>query len=478
MKKRVWLQNIAGFSLVVCLLAGCGGEYAGMSENKTVSGSAVSGSVVSGSAVTDKAAEKKDQWCNDRNLYYYEYGGKYEEDFIIVERDKEKGSERKFKVKNGNGILYVDNDWIYYIRSIWDEEEAFDQFWRAPVEADGISCHVNWKKEELILEEDEGIDGVSKQNLWIFCNARWIAYVTSDGEYRQYDMEKKKFISQNIQKSGELACMPQGNAKGAIVDFSERSFWLDGSTGKLVRFENCRKSECVSSRFSLEEGIFMTDFYREDDDSREVVGTGVDLYHYPDDSHPQGWTESLISNEEERELLTKEGFFDHAKGEEGIDYWLNTVRIFVREQTLYQQIEFHMEEDGVIYQNVVMLSCRLGEKESLQVDRTLSKMMENPKENQKVFRKYWGQAGGSDKTLFLSRGLCVDMTEKYAFFMLSDEKTKECQLVSYEFDSGKSRVLDEEDEEWYLLYRDRSSHPAENVQAWINYMPDNGVIDG
>lgn len=467
--------------LLTGLLSGCGGEYAGGSgEIGGVSGGAVSGQAVSGPAVSEnRSEEKKLQWCNDTNLYYYEYDD--DENFIIVERNKEDGSERKFTVKDGNGILYVDNEWIYYIRSLWrNGENEGDQFWRAPMATKGGICHADWKREESILEEEDGIDGVRKGNDWIFCNDRWIAYVTGKGEYRQYDMKEKKMVPQTVQAAEKFdARMSQGNARGAIVDFVENTYWLDGSTGKLVPFKNqAKEDEKVShdAYFILNEGIAMTDFCRYDENDNYVfLGTGIDFYHYPDENHTKGWTEQLVSTEEEKTLLEKEGFLKYMEDEES---WYNTVRIFARGQTIYQEIEFRGKEDGVVYKDMVMLSYRLGQKGSLQVDRALTEAMRNPEDNQKVFCKIWGNAGGSGKARFFSNGLCVYMTERYAFLIQSDEKTEEWQLVSYEFDSGKTKVLDKEDEEWYLLYEDQSSHPAEEdcIGVWINYMPDNGGL--
>lgn len=461
--------------LLTGLLSGCGGEYAGVSgENGGVSGGAVSGQAVS----ENRSEEKKLQWCNDTNLYYYEYDD--DENFIIVERNKEDGSERKFTVKNGNGILYVDNEWIYYIRSLWRDcdEETTDQFWRAPMATKGGICHADWKREELILEEDDGIDGVREGNDWIYCNDRWIAYVTGEGEYRQYDMKEKKMVPQTVQSAEEFdACMSQGNARGAIVDFVENTYWLDGSTGKLFPYQDSVKEDIgYYNEFVLSEGICMTDFYQSDEEDNPVfLGTGIDFYHYPDETHTEGWTEQLVSTEEEKALLEKEGFLKYMEEEES---WYETVRIFARGQTIYQEIEFRWKEGGVVYKDMVMLSCQLGQKGSLQVDRALTEAMRNPEDNQKVFRKIWGNAGGGGKARFLSNGLCVYMTERYAFLIQSDGKTEEWQLVSYEFDSGKTKVLDKEDEEWYLLYEDRSAHPAEEdyIGAWINYMPDNGGL--
>lgn len=60
------------------------------------------------------------------------------------------------------------------------------------------------------------------------------------------------------------------------------------------------------------------------------------------------------------------------------------------------------------------------------------------------------------------------MTADHAFFLLADEKTADDQLVSYAFETGETKVLDKKDDEWYLY------HPTEELQMYINYMPNNG----
>ena len=120
-----------------------------------------------------------------------------------------------------------------------------------------------------------------------------------------------------------------------------------------------------------------------------------------------------------------------------------------------------------------MLRFDMEKKGSLIVDQELTQCLKNPEENQKVFRKYWSNAGGSDKAVFFSRGLCVDMTADHAFFLLADVKTAEDQLVSYDFATGETKVLDKKDDEWYLPYCHEHDHPAEEPQMYTDYMPNN-----
>lgn len=473
-------KKIAGF---LCLLSaagfliGCGGEFAGISGDGAVSGGAISGGAVSGEAVSGQAVVREGsqnpqgEFCNDWNVYYSKYE---EEDYwktIITERNWKDHSERKTVIKGAAVICYVDNEWIYFTgeREVMKEDKEVDQFWRAPMEPVGDHRQVNWKKKELILEDGDRIWGPSGHGTYIFCNGRWIAYISKRAELKRYDVEKKKFVNEKV---NDVYTM-DGNGRGAFIrsyqaekDSGGEDYILDGDTGELIPIPD--QPEGYNNVFFEEEGIFFTDpgCYNNEEDVYTYLEKEVVMYHYPDSSHPQGWREILISPGEIEELLAKEGFAEQIKKAE--DSWWSTTNVFVREKILYLQLEFRWKKEKVVCRDMKILRFDMEKKGSLMVDQELTQCLKNPEENQKVFRKYWSNAGGSDKAMFFSRGLCVDMTADHAFFLLADEKTADDQLVSYAFETGETKVLDKKDDEWYLY------HPAEEPQMYINYMPNNG----
>lgn len=476
MKKKIacflCVLSAAGF------LAGCGGEFAGVSRDGTVSGGAVSGEAVSGQAVRQGSQSPQGEFCNDWNVYYSRYD-KDCQNIIITERNWKNHSERRAVIKDGDVICYVDNEWIYFtsVREATQEDkeaDQFGQFWRAPMEPAGDHRQVNWKKKELILEDGDGIYPPSGHSNYSFCNGGWIAYITRRGELKRYDVEKKKFADEKVND----VFMMDGNARGAFIcsykseeDYAE-DYILDGDTGEVIPIPGL--PEGYNHVFFEEEGIFFTDpgCYNDEEDVYTYLEKEVVMYHYPDSSHPQGWREVLISPGEIEELLTKEGFAEQIKKTE--DSWWSTTNVFVRGKTLYLQLEFRWKKEKVVCRDMKMLRFDMEKKGSLMVDQELTQCLKNPEENQKVFRKYWSNAGGSDRSIFFSRGLCVDMTADNAFYLLADVKTAEDQLVSYAFATGETKVLDKKDDEWYLPYCHEHDHPAEEPQMYTDYMPNNG----
>ncbi|MCI8365185.1 MAG: hypothetical protein HFG34_09590 [Eubacterium sp.] len=445
---------------VLCLV-GCGGELAGISGDGAVSGGAVSEQAV----VSEKTQNLQGEFCNDWNVYYTEYDNEDWTKLTITERNWKDHSERRVTIKDGDSICYVDNNWIYYTCGCEvEEDETADQFWRAPMEPAGDHRQVNWKKKELILEEKDRINGPLGHTSYSFCNGRWIAYLTRRGELKRYDMEKKKF-AEIVKDFNSMS----GNGRGALIE-GKKDYILDGNTGEVMPIPD--QPENYANVFFEEEGMFFTDPYcYDEEDEYTDLEKEVVMFHYPDSSHPQGWREILIAPGEIEELLTKEGSAEQIKKAE--DSWWRTTDVFVREKTLYLQLEFRWKKEKVIYRDMKILRFDMEKKGSLMVDQELTQCLENPEENQKVFRKYWSNAGGSDRSIFFSRGLCVGMTEDYAFFLLADKKTADDQLVSYAFETGETKVLDKKEDEWYLLYCHREYHPAEEPQMFTDYMPNN-----
>ncbi len=456
------------------IFCGCGGEYAGRSENAGVSGGAVSASAVSGQAVSDQAAspqavfgtgkKEKHLYSNDTNVYYVDWESETGSD-TLVERNLSTGAEKKMVLKDLGELLFVDNDWIYY----YVYEDKADVFYRAPMEKKGDSLHVNLEKEEALFSEEDGVYGMYKADHGPFCNAKWIAYATTDGKLCRYDIGRRESLS----PLGDYATMgDQASMDGVVVHLGSgedyECDWLDGDSGKLVRIPMPEEETYYGARTSVSGvGVFFADSYTYDEEDDPVEKMDLCLWHTPDASHPEGWTEVITKGEEIRSLL---------KGREDIDEKasLETVSIFVRNDTVYQQISAEWEKGDVTYRNIIVISRNInsdGErpvpKKTLKVEKELSQVLENPKENQKEFLKVWERARPASKAFFFSRGLCHEITEKYALFILSEKE--EWRKALYEFESGKLRFVDEKDPEWGLFYQDISW-----FEPGLNFMPDNG----
>lgn len=484
MKKQVYRQigRFLCLAMVVLLCAGCGGEYddfsgkSGISDGavsaSAVSGQAVSVSAVSGQAVSGKEKKEKHLYSNDTNVYYIE-DGEGDEDWqtTLVERNLNTGTEKKIKMGDNEDrelglLLFVDNDWIYYYMY---EEEA-EVFYRAPMEKRGGSLHVNLEKKEKLYAEQHGVFGTDMNDYGPFCNGKWIAYVTAGGKFCRYDISRKESLS----PIGDIAVMgDQNGTEGVIVDLGHdkgeeyewEKNWLDGDSGKLVRVSEMEEETYYRKEVSVDGiGVFFADAYSYDEEDEPEEKMDMCLWHTPDSAHPEGWVEMITKGEEIRSLL---------KGREDIDEkaYFETVSVFVRNDTVYQQISAEWEKGKVTYRNMIVLSRSLGGDSELKVEKELSRVLKNPKENQKKFMKIWPRARSASEAFFFSRGLCVEMTEEYAFFILSEKE--EWRTALYEFESGKLRFIDEKDSEWSLLQRDTHLFQSEMV----GYMPDNGGDD-
>ncbi len=472
-RKQAVLCMAAGMLAAACL-TGCGGEWekgaAGSSERENaVSGSAVSGAAVSGAAVLEQeeqSGEEKYVRCNDDNIYYLSQTA---EDSVvvdegIVERDRTDGTEQYYPMPRGEylvDILWADNSWVYYVDTIEFEDKLDStwQFWRIPVEKKEGRYRINPEKKELVLEEEKAILELKASEEYLFCNGRWIVYTLLDGSLRQYDIQKKKYVEQDRKVD-----IWDRNARGVYMSNvnEENEYWLDGESGSLVPFK--LPGEYYRTPFLCEEGIVSVYSGSQAGDLLSAV-----LWHYPDAEHPAGWEEVLCREDEVAELLKNEGCLEGLRKDK---LSCETVNVFTREDTFYWQLLLQSRENKVTTRRVVVLSCKLGGGE-IQVERELSRILENPAENQKVFLKIWGGPTPASKALFLSRGVCIDMTEQYAFFYFGEKGDIEV-LACYEFHTGKWRKLKKTDTERYLLVRNHNASLDYLFTKWIDYVPSNG----
>lgn len=427
MKHGAWAA--IGAVLVAGTLIGCGGEYAGTGSDGVASGAAVSGSAVSGAAVEVKKENETyntHRFCNDTHLYYISGTYEYEENCdLLMERRLSDGEEQKYKMPGEyNKLCYVDNDWVYYANAGEEGEDLVlpVMFWRAPLEEKAGEKWVNFENAEMLFEEKGGI----YDKYTTYCDGRYMAYM-QDGtfEMRKYDIQKKRYVKDI--RTGD------GVSEGLFPKGRPYSFTIDGDNIFYLSYSEERETEDVCQ------------CYRPDGSQKVVL------------------TEKQIKERLEEEKAQKR----YPKEAE-----LCVEGLFVRGNRLYCQVFVCWRKEKVDYRNMVIFSQEIGGNGQLELEEELNRCLVNPEKDQKVFRKYWANGGGSSNALFLSRGACVGMTEEYAFLVLYDSEQKDVRLACFDFKSGSYQFINESDEEWYIPYYD-GYHPIADGVFWGYAIPDN-----
>lgn len=177
------MRVILSLTAAAVLFAGCGGEYGGLSGDNSISSGVVSASAVSGQAVSETGGYSRYTYCSDRNLYYIK--DCYSEDARLVERNLEKGSERKIRVKRIHEVCYADDDWVYYTKKTEREIDGelcsvVDEVWRSPINK--MDFQMDQDAEELVLraENELGLvlsrSHVGMDHRGVQCDGRYIVF--------------------------------------------------------------------------------------------------------------------------------------------------------------------------------------------------------------------------------------------------------------------------------------------------------------
>ena len=386
----------------------------------------VSGGAVSGQAVEEKP-EETGMFCNDTHQYYRPWESDDEME-NIVERDFADGSERKIKIKDLYDLLCVDNDWIYYEKCENPTDEKTASFWRAPVEKINGKDQVNEEKEELVCKPKDGVGhGAYGFANKVFCNGRFIAHASAE-EYKLcvFDIEKGEYVDTN--QEDDIFCYITGVSEAGAVIEDENIWWLDGKTGKLSVIRSSSHNEY--GRASCVNGgkVFLTG-YNEVEDA-EVANTEVELYFPPCKEFPDGKLQKVSTQDELKTVLKQEGYLDALK-EYKIDIFI--FNVFFRKNTVYYQVFLYGEKNKGFYQYNVILSKSLQPGSGLKVEKELTKILPNKKENQQDY------------------GICQAMTDKYAIMLVKNGDDKE-QFLYYDFNTGEVKTMTEKEKEWYLPY--------------------------
>ncbi len=466
-KQKYMLSLLLCAGVCATLVAGCGGEYAGLTEGDAVSGPAVSGNAVRTDAVSGGAADVSDKkaasneqtgdwnqytFSNDSHVYYSDLY--VDGDAQIIEYDWKDHSERKIPKKDVDQILYVDNDWVYYTTTVVTENDEEDDtfqsnLWRAPVETGMLKD----EKEELLFTEEEGFHSCR-----LLGDGQYLVYTTiSDDVYKKYDLKEKRFIGNFDSEEYEY---PQ------VLGVTGEEIVLGLGSG-LACQDIAGESVDVISEYApaYEPLVAMSDsdvFYEEGYDEDEIW-----RYHLADGSR-----EKLCERRQIKELLSKEGFLDESGGKKHTYYVDHLVAAGDR---LYIQIDISWKENGVGYRNKVMCSVKPGGGESLRYEKELTKCLKNPKENQKVFTKYYYRAN-SEEVLFFSRGSVIAASGQQIYFCLYEPKKDKNTLACYDLTSGSLKFLTKKDEESIRLLAE-GILPFENWDGPEYFRPSGLLAD-
>lgn len=466
MKKAIFgrLGIFFCLSTVIFFMAGCGGKYSEVSESER----AVSGPAVSGQAISDSDGASRYTYCSDWNLYYVA-GEQYSDETRFVERNLESGAEREIPVDNIHEICYVDNDWVYYAKKTFCEEDGnsytiVGEFCRSPI--DKSSFQMDEKAEELLLKEDNNVGMVVSRGHvgtnyhGIKCNGRYIVYQGSEWEdqsletlfLRVYDIQSRSYVHEEI--------------------FRDENFWDDiGDVelcGDSVFLYDEEEDELVCVKLETGEKLTVAPFenYQLNGQMQSSISTTSDeaiFWGTYDGEKKEIWqycladqkSLCLITDEEFRELLGQKGLLECSLG--GKEHVFNCWGCFVRANRLYVQVGIEGEGNkGEKCRNCVVLSKELGKSDAALVyEEKLNECLANPEGRRKVFtKKYdgiYGRQSYEEKAYFKCRGFCVSMTEEECLLYLENEDEKKNMPARYDFQTGSLHFLKKE-EKWLPKY--------------------------
>lgn len=474
MKKTVCgrLGILLCLSTVIFLMAGCGGKYSEVSESEQ----AVSDPAVSGQAVSGSDGASRYTYCSDRNLYYVREP--YSDEARLVERNLESGAEREIRVDNIHEICYADNDWVYYAKRTYCEEDGDDlgivgEICRSPI--DKSSFRMDETAEELVLKEDNNVgmvlgrSHVGKDYQGIQCDGRYIVYeggermepegaqsleVVEEVFLRVYDIQNRSFVHEEVFRDE------------AFLDYHDiRDVELCGDSVFLYDVD---EDELVRVKLETGEKLTVAPFqnYQSDDQTYSSISTTSDeaiFWDTYDGEKKEIWqycladqkSLCLITDEEFRELLGKKGLLECSLG--GKEHFFSCDGCFVRANRLYVQIGIEGEgSKGEKCRNCVILSKELGKSDAALVyEEKLNECLANPEGRRKVFtKKYdgiYGRQPHEEKTYFKCRGFCVSMTEEECLLYLENEDEMKNMPACYDFQTGSLHFLEKE-EKWLPKY--------------------------
>ncbi len=451
MRSKIYLIG-TGICLAVLLFAGCGGEYAGLTEGDAVSGSAVSGEAVSGDAIREKPVSgpavenekdgmsgkkvKQDmsshRFCTDTNLYYISYD---EEKLMQARTD---GTHRKCikewpaktDEENSVEVVYADENWLYY-DVVFDYEEEIT--YRAPIEKDAQGYDVvKFQEEEELV----------KTGLMIPLYA--------DSEYYFYeDLDTDQVVKYDLKRKTKDSEADATSYSGSIFRIKDHYVMVTEFGEIYVQNIDSAKWKRVSRS-------------TDGDESEELFVDNTVAVFYPqyitEKKKDRGFQIKRYDGKQEKDFVTWEQL-DHAvkeaAGVEKLDVCMPN-RLFWQDGRLYIQLQTGWMKDGTYHMGYMIFSQ--GENEYGSGFRYEKGLTEHMKSHVKERAGKWSGYDFEDKkeTVFVehmvvSDAQCIAMVEGKAYLSLFDHEKDKGRLGCYDLNTGKFEWIGKKDAAFYKL---------------------------
>ncbi len=427
--------------LAACFFAGCGGEFAGHSRERTASGGALSGGAVSEGAVSGGAVKKtlvekrgikdRNSWFYSENNFYYvrqvRGSGDGTVDCVLMERDLSEGTEQEIRRKDLQALCYVEDDWVYY--TVWEESEDSEEdqepasLYRAPIEKN----RANIRKEERLLTDKKGIDTFGG----VYCDGRYMLYTTDDGKYKKYDLKKKRFI-------GKLD-KDKRNDESQILSVVDGYIYLRMGEEEKEAFY-CQKLEGSEVTKIIDETVW----------GMAHIAMGKDVYYSEEYAMPFTIMKYNVENGSREEAVSEkqlDKLFEQNKLLPGTERTYDLIGMFVSGNRLYMQFQTQWnDEKGVGFDKMVLVYLEPGKGGELHYDKALTEFLAYDKPQEQWFDETFLNEA------YCSRGRCVEMTDERCYMEVHDQESDKITLACYDFQSGGFVYLTEEDLDWYLPY--------------------------
>lgn len=402
--------------------------------------------------------QQEHPFTNEENLYYELPDTSKSNGF--VEQRFDGSRKNKITIKNFDRLLYVDNEWVYYskwpaIRHKLDKREApyypyAVAFCRMPVKrtAEGLQADPQ-EKERIYLEKDGYTNFRSYEEPPIFCDGHYLIYETASCFYRQYDIQNKKFIPlpeklrqkyKNHKKSRKNYFVSLISLQNStlIVTLHLKSlkkrhtYAIDLNTGEYTKIndEIIYRNNTAAANGSF----YFTDVWSKDNNQ---------VWHYQMDSHQK---ESIVTRKKLQQFLQDEQLWDSTLPKKKQSFYIHS--LFATENKLYLQLALWQKKKTIVYENTVI--CSMTPDHTLQLEESLNACLVNPKKNRKKFVKTF--EASSENAIYLTRGLCIYMTDTHAYLLLYNPEKKKIMLAFYHLTSGTFHYMTKKDREYYFPF--------------------------
>ncbi len=439
-----------GIGIGVALLTGCGG-HSDVTTGKQLS--VITGSAVSGQAVrevdvkknVEDDAEHMPQFCNDTHLYYISQE-KINDMFdknVLVQYDLKKGTKKSIDIVHLSHVIYVDNDWVYYTTSLFGKSDSLydgEQLHRAPLLKNQLQVD---KAESMWRGEMDLYHGY-------YCDGKNLIYRDGKQGYIHYDMEKCAY------EVIEPRTKEKDWTGGSLIMTSQGDGYLGFVQGNAAVYRyNIVKHQMVSVTAKPQKWI--GDFHVVTPTGGVYADFDNNIWKYSTDGSKEKW----ITRKQIKALLPEEKEFYNIYG------------MFIRGNQVYLEVGMSWDEEDNTTIAYVVLTKSLSEDGVLEKDEALNEILKNP----------CPKAIERETTLtyqFLTRGICLDITEDFCYMLLEHPKTKKNVPAIYEFQSEKLTYLTEKDILWQFPFFDSKFYLGQMVEdAQIACsMPNNNEIEG